>query len=191
MQILEHVDQPLLRHRVAQRDVDAADAEQQREQLGTPIVPVEVGARVVQLAANVEAQGQAGLAQGAPVSVEQGGGVPAPQLGGHATDEEQGDVVGRPAVGDHLPVEDRALARGAVLLAAVAEQQVVAPEVRVGDEGERVLRREEVGDHLLRARPQRQQSLQHRLEPGSPLQEARQLRQAPLDWNKRRYKPIG
>jgi hypothetical protein len=177
VEVLEEGQQSLLHLGVAEGQVHRADAEQEGQKLRTFVVFGEAGAIVAEFLFDVEVQPATGVGQVGPVAVQQLPGVYPAQLRRHRADEQQGQVVGGPAVSHHLPVEDGAGAGGVVL----AEHQVVAPEVGVGDERHRLLGRQEILDDVFGVGPQLVQAGQHALQAGSSLEELRQLRQTPLD----------
>ena len=89
--------------------VDGADAEQDGQQQRLFVLAFEVVFRVLELGFDIDTQGFGSLRQLAPVDVED---VLCHRLArgpGHGGDHQQSDVVGRPTVRHHLPIQDRTL----------------------------------------------------------------------------------
>lgn len=151
VEIAQDVHQAVLGARFAERHVDGADAQQQRQQLRALEVSVQ-HLRGVAERVDGDAERRAKSLQAGQVKVEQLVRVVAPQRRVQRADQQQRQVIGGVRVGDHLPVQHGAAQVAVVLF---AEQQVAAPEVGVRDQRQRLARRQQRRDHAARARSQR------------------------------------
>ena len=177
-QIEQDLTEALLRVRMADGQIDGSDAEQDGQQQRLLELGLQVLARVIQLLFHVEAECAAVGGQRVPVSVQHVASVAPSDVTGHWRDEQQGQVVGRTAVGDHLPVDDGTI--DGLVVAPLAEEKIVTPEIGVRQRGDATARSQQVGDGVARFGPQFVQFGQHvvQLLVLWRVQERRQLRQS-------------